>query len=96
MKETAFHFVGRALRSNGESEDFELRIMKPEPSTEIQGMMACTIECPFLRQKAHLMLGADAEDALDMSRRFVQELLDLQGVTLIDQAGKPARVAVQN
>ena len=42
------------------------------------------------------MLGADAEDALDMSRRFVQELLDLQGVTLVDQADKPARVAVQS
>jgi hypothetical protein len=93
MKEAAFHFVGRAVRSNGEIVDFEVRIMKAEPSAEVEGMMACAIECPFLRQNPYLMLGADSEDALDMSRRFVQELLDLEGATLMDHAGKSTRLA---
>ena len=59
----------------------------PEDSGE--GDSVCQLACPFLPAKPFSIFGVDHEQALELSRRFVEASLEHMNACLVDADGKP-------
>lgn len=87
LKSVAYRFSAFARAADGTLTEFCVAISPPEARGE--GDSFCHILCPFLRAKPFTIYGVDHEQALDLSRRFVELSLEHREVELVDADGRP-------
>lgn len=63
-----------------------MAISAPEAIDEM--LAACHLICPFVRPRALTIHGVDGNQALELSRRFVENWLREDGVRLVDAEGR--------
>ena len=86
LKSVVYRFSGHVRLEDGSLEALSMEIFAPEDSGE--GDSVCQLSCPFLRAKPVSIYGVDHQQALELSRRFVESNLEHMNATLVDADGK--------
>jgi hypothetical protein len=86
LKPVVYRFSGFACLEDGSREELSVEISAPEDSGE--GDSVCALSCPFLRTRPFSIFGVDRQQALELSRRFVEASLDHMNARLVDADGK--------
>jgi hypothetical protein len=83
----ACEFSAFVRREDGSPAEFSFAISHPRDSGE--GDSVCSVFCPFLRTKPYQIYGVDHEQALQLSRRFIEINLECRNLALVDAQGQP-------
>lgn len=87
LKPVVYRFSAFACLEDGSREEASIEIFAPEDSGE--GDSVCALSCLFLRTRPFSIYGVDDQQALDLSRRFVEASLEHMNARLVDVDGKP-------
>ena len=90
LKSVVYRVSAFVRREDGLREEFSMEISAPEDSGE--GDSVCQLSCPFLRAKPFSIFGVDHQQALDLSRRFVEANFEHMNACLVDAGGKPVQL----
>ena len=81
MKNPARSFHGKRLNDDGSVTTVGAAISKPKPEKGEQDW-SCVVHCPFLFASDKKIIGADAEQALELAETFVRSLLEHHDVAI--------------
>jgi len=90
LNSVIYRFSALARGEDGSRKEFSVEISVPEDSGE--GDSVCQLSCPFLRAEPFSIYGVDHEQALELSRRFVEASLEHMNVRLVDADGRTVRL----
>ena len=90
LKSVVYRFSAFVRREDGSRVEFSMEIFAPEDSGEADSV--CQLSCPFLRAKPFSIFGVDHQQALDLSRRFVESNFEQMNACLVDADGKPVQL----
>lgn len=82
-----YRFSAFARSKDGTTDVLSVAISAPADSGE--GDSVCLLCCPLLGAKPISIYGVDHEQALELSRRFVEASLEYMDATLVDAEGRP-------
>jgi hypothetical protein len=81
----AYQFSAFANDADGRRTEFYVAISAPE--SRPKGDSFCRVACPFFRKKPFTIYGVDHEQAIELSRRFVELTLEHMNAQLVDAGG---------
>ena len=87
LKSVIYRYSGLVRLADGVVEELALEVSAPEPSGK--GDSVCRLSCPFVAEKTLSIYGVDDEQALELSRRFVEASLEHMNACLVDADGNP-------
>lgn len=79
-------FKARVEDETGNIHPFSFTVS--EPTADDENSAYCMISCPYLRDWDFKIIGVDEEQAIELSLRFITNML--QGQILLDDDGNPA------
>ena len=89
LGQVIYRFSAFARLTDGSLRDFWVEIASPEECSEWESV--CRVSCPFLRDAPFHIRGVDAEQALELARRFIESMLE-DDVQLVDAEGRPVKL----
>ena len=87
LKNIVYRFEGFARSEDGGLSELSVAISAPEDSGK--GDSVCLLYCSYIDATALSIYGVDHDQALELSRRFVEASLEHMNVTLVDAEDKP-------
>jgi len=90
LKPIIYEFSAHACGEGGSPEPFYMAIRAPEDVSEM--LAACQVICPMVRAKPLTIHGVDGDQAIELSRHFVEFWLSLGGVRLVDAEGRTVQL----
>ena len=90
LKSVVYRFSAFVRREEGSREEFSVEICAPEFSEF--GDSVCRLLCHFLREKPFWIYGVDHDQALELSRRFVEANFEHMNACLVDADGEPVQL----
>ena len=90
LDQPVYRFDGFARRENGTIEPISIAIFAPKDSGK--GDSVCLLCCPFLRAKPFSIHGVDHDQALELSRRYIEWDLGYMNACLVDADGEPVEL----
>lgn len=74
---------GRAICADGSEVEVHAIIYPPKQERG-KPTWTCTVHCPFLFERDKCLVGIDADQAVELADKFLGELLEHHGVTVIE------------
>ena len=87
LEQPIYRYTGFVRSEYGNIEPISIAIFTPTDSGK--GDSVCRLCCPFLRTKPFSIYGVDHDQALELSRRYVEMDLEQVNATLVDADGTP-------
>ncbi len=87
LEQPIYRYTGFVRSENGAIEPVSIAIFAPTDSG--RGDSVCRLCCPFLRTKPFSIYGVDHDQALELSRRYVEMDLEYMNASIVNADGTP-------
>jgi hypothetical protein len=90
LDQPVYQFDGFVRSEKGTIEPISIAVFAPTDSGK--GDSVCLLCCPFLRTKPFSIYGVDHDQALELSRRYVEMHMEYMNACIVDADGKPVEL----